>query len=386
MPLRLYRYIFGSVLGACLGGVGVFVFVLITGNAIRDILGLLADGRLTLGIFAQLLLLLIPYAVSFALPLGMLIGILVVMGRLSASHEITAMKASGISLKRISLPVIAVALLGVLVSGYINSWYAPAARASYKRILSDLVRSDPLRFIIPGTFVSDFPGYVIYVGEKSGGNLRDFWIWELDAEKRATKLLRADRGNFAFDAETDSLVLTVENGFTEVRDEKNPDALDKINPVLSFRRTSVRIPLASLLGTHHRPLTLSFFTLPELWTHLGKLQARAPETQEPTALAKLRRDLTETRYQISRRLAMAGSILSLALLGIPLGIQANRTETMANAGIAIALAMSYYAAMLVVDWTKSNPSVYPYLVVWIPNLLCAGIGLWLIRRANSCPR
>jgi lipopolysaccharide export system permease protein len=260
----LSQYLAGSVAGGSLAGILVFVFILITGNAMRDILILLADGMIPFSLFFELLVLLIPYAVSFAMPLGMLIAILLFMGRLSANNELTALRSAGISLWTVAAPVLVVALFGSLIAAYINAVHAPSARASYKDILNDLVRTDPLRFIVPRTFIHEFPGYVLYVAEKDEERMRNFWLWELDEQKRAVRLLRAEEGVFVFDEASDSLILTLRNGFTELRSEKNPDDLQPIQPTLSFRDARIRLPLANILGAAHRPHKLSNTSMPEL--------------------------------------------------------------------------------------------------------------------------
>jgi lipopolysaccharide export system permease protein len=98
----LSRYVSRLVAVTSLSGILIFVFILITGNAMRDILGLLADGTIPFSLFIELLWLLVPYAFSFAMPLGVLIGILLTMGRMSANQELTALKAAGISLTTLS--------------------------------------------------------------------------------------------------------------------------------------------------------------------------------------------------------------------------------------------------------------------------------------------
>ncbi|MEY3000077.1 MAG: hypothetical protein RL648_291, partial [Verrucomicrobiota bacterium] len=230
-----------SVTLTSLAGIGVFVFILITGNALRDIVGLFAEGVLPLHFFRDLLLLLVPYAFSFAMPLGVLIAILLVMGRLSANQEWTALRAAGISLWAVAAPVLFVALCGSLLAAYINAVHAPAARASYRAILNDLIREDPLRFIVPRAFIHDFPGYVLYVGEKEDDRMRQFWLWELDSQQRAVRLLRAEQGSFSFDESKDALILTLREGFTELRDAANPDNLQALQPTLSFRDATIRL-------------------------------------------------------------------------------------------------------------------------------------------------
>ncbi len=377
----IQRHILASLAVACLGGVLLFVFVLLTGNAMRDIAGMLADGRISFALFFQLLVLLVPYAVSFAMPLGVLIGILVLVGRLSANRELTALKASGVSLWSVAAPILLFSLMATMLAVWINAWYAPSARASYRDSLSDLVRSDPLRFIIPRAFIHDFPGYVLYVGEKEGDLMREFWLWELDAERRAVKLLRAESGAFRYEMERDALILTLRNGFTELRDERDPDNLTGVPPTVSFQSTSVLLPLDRLLGRAHQPLKTSWMSLDRLREQRERLRAEILGETAPEAGRVLAEDLAETQFYISRNFAMAFSIFSLALVGVPLGIKASRSETYVNMSLALALALGYYLAIVMIGWLDRSPAARADILVWIPNFVCQALGIALLLRA-----
>ncbi len=379
----LSRYLAWMVTVTSLSGILLFVFILITGNAMRDILGLLAEGTIPFSLFLELLWLLVPYAFSFAMPLGVLIGILLTMGRLSANHELTALKAAGISIYSVAAPVLLVALAGSCIAIYINTIHAPSARASYKAILNDLVRTDPLRFIVPRTFIHDFPGYVLYVAEKEQGSMKGFWLWELDEKKRAVRLLRADEGTFAFDEQTDSLILTLVNGFTELRDADQPDNLQEIQPTLSFRDARIRLPLANLLGAANQPRRVDNYTMQELINRKRQTDAVLAGSPTPEEAAAAYRDGMKAQYHISRRFAMAASVFSLALFAVPLGIRVSRTETHANFAVALAIAMSYYIVLVVIGWTEDSPQLRPDLLVWLPNFVAQLIGFWLLGRAGK---
>lgn len=378
----LARYLSKSVFVTSLAGIGIFVFLLITGNALRDILGLLAEGFLPLSLFWQLLLLLIPYAFSFAMPLGVLIAILLTMGRLSARQELTALKASGISIYTIAAPILFVALCGSLLAAYINAIHAPSARASYRAILNDLVRADPLRFIVPRTFIHDFPGYIIYVGDTESGRMQQFWLWELDEQKRAVRLLRADEGGFTYDSESDALILSLSDGFTELRDPDNPDNLTEISPTLSFRDATIRLPMANLLGAANQPRRLKDYPLQELLARSVAaekvLEAAQSEEEHAEALVQLH----QLKYYASRHFAMAFSVFSLALFAVPLGIRVGRTETYANFTLAVAICMVYYLSLVFIGWTEDKPHLRPELLVWLPNLVAQALGAWLLVRAG----
>ena len=112
----LDRHIFRSVLLTCAAAVGLFAFVVAVPNVVRDLLGPFLAGQFGAGTFARLVALLFPFAISFALPMGILTGVLLTLGRLSADSEITAMRACGISLPRIARPVAILAVLGTLLA------------------------------------------------------------------------------------------------------------------------------------------------------------------------------------------------------------------------------------------------------------------------------
>src|SRR5258708_1156950 len=85
----LDRYIFKSVLGTCLGAVMLFTFVLTLGNVIRDLLAHVLAGQLPVMTLVRLVGLWVPAMAIFALPMGLLTGVLLTLGRLSADTRIT---------------------------------------------------------------------------------------------------------------------------------------------------------------------------------------------------------------------------------------------------------------------------------------------------------
>lgn len=371
MPL-LTRYIIGSVFGASLAGVALFVFVLLTGNVLKDIAGLLAANRLNWGLFVDLLLLLIPYAIAFALPMGLLIGILLTMGRLSSQKEIVAMQSVGVSLWRICFSVLVVSVAGAGFSWYVNHEQAPSARGRYRAILGDLVRLDPLQYIQPRTFVKDFPGFVLYVGNRDGGALKDFWLWVLDSEQRPVNFLRAEEATLEYLSDEEAFLLSLRNGIAEQREPESPDNYTTVRPNLIFKEWSFKLPIGQAFGGRALNYNPARMASSQLRTLL-----KAPDAQTGEA------EQSEIRYQLQKRHAQAAGVIALGFLAFPLGIITRRTETYANLGIALLLAFSYYLCGIIIDWQRAYPERHPELLVWIPNLLACGLGLWLMRRLNS---
>ncbi|MDD2762353.1 MAG: LptF/LptG family permease [Opitutaceae bacterium] len=374
----LQRHIFKSVLFSCAAAVGLFAFVLMVGNAVKDLLGYVVAGQLKPEVFAELVLLLVPFVVSYALPIGVLTGVLLVLGRMSAEHEVTAMRAAGLSLPWIARPILLLAALGVLAGVAVNFQFMPWARVMYHVELGNAVRTNPLSFIVPRTFIRDFPGKVLYVGEKQGQTMQDFWLWELDRQGRVKNFIRAESGSFDFDETRGELILNLAHAQAETRDQKNPEDFSAPPPSMSFERTSVRLSLERLFGKNAFQRKLQWYTYPDLLAEWRRLEQPAP----PAARRQRALDRMKLQMVVQDKFTTAFAVFSFALIGVPLGIKVSRRETSANLGLALALAMGYYFLTIVVGWFDKHPELRPDLLLWAPNLIFLGIGLWLFRRMD----
>ncbi|MDE3083712.1 MAG: LptF/LptG family permease [Verrucomicrobiota bacterium] len=377
----LDRHLFKSVLITCVGAVGLFAFVLMLGNAMRDLLGYVLAGQLAYGTFVRLVILLVPFVVSYALPMGVLTGVLLTLGRLSADSEITAMRAAGLSLPRIARPVILLAMLGMIAGLYINYEAMPWARVEYHRELAEAVRSNPLSFITPRTFIRDFPGFIIYVGEKNGAEVRDCWVWELDNRRRVQHFVHAASGHADYDEENNTLVLTLSHFQFEDRDPKAPEEFFGKDVLVGRAESSGRqiFSLEKIFGRQgfHRKTQ---------WMRFGQLLAEHEQLVElrvPLDQAKQHaRDVMKVQMIISDKANTALAVLSFALIGVPLGIRVSRRETSANLGVAVLLALGYYFLVVMVGWLDRHPEYRPDLLLWLPNLVLIGLGAWLFNRID----
>ncbi len=392
---RLQRYLFGQIVVAVLLAMGLFISVLVVGNVLKRVIGELASGRLDWGTFFQVTGLMIPSMVPYALPIGMLTGVLIVLGRLSAQNEILSMKAAGMSLWRIVSPVFLVALLGVLVSFFINFEYAPIANDSYRNLLRGAVKENPSSLLAPGDFTSFRQGFTIYPEERDGNRLKNVWVWAQGKSGEVSQVVHAESATFAFvegDGEEtpDALEITAHNAVVEKRSSHNPG--DMTAPVSVVKMASIPFRIEGILeglGTREKKLHHhTFFELMQLrqdgWrikqaptaeeTARGIRSAAAATPEEKFA------DRIAVQLQIQTNLANALGVLSLTMLAIPLGIKTSRSETLVNIALALALALTFYILTVSVSWIK-NPIYRPDILVWIPNFLFQGIGLWLLRKA-----
>lgn len=377
----LDRHIFTSVLFTCAAAVGLFAFVVALPNVVRELLGPLLAGQFGFDTFLRLVGLLLPFAISYALPMGVLTGVLLTLGRLSADSEITAMRAAGISVARIARPVFILGIACTAIAYYVNFESMPWARTQYYREFAAAVRSNPLRIIVPKTFIRDFSGVVLYVGEKDGPELRDIWIWELDSQSRVKRVVRAESGRLDYDEATNSLIPTLVRAKAEERDLENPEDFGKSPKAPSVDQVEeIRISLDRYFGR-------SLERRKDDWLPYAQLRAKQERlAAEPTPTPEKEMENARARMKLSlivqERLTFATAVFSFALIGVPLGIKVSRRETSANLGLALVLVLGFYLLTVVVRWLDRHPEYRPDVLIWLPNVLFIGLGVWLFSRID----
>ena len=377
----LDRHIFASVLFTCAAAVGLFAFVVALPNIVRELLGPLLAGQITFAGFARLVWLFFLFAVSYALPMGILTGVLLTLGRLSADSEITAMRSAGISVVRLGRPIFLLALLCAGAALYINLEASPRARVQFQRELAEAVRANPLNFIIPKTFIRDFRGCVLYVGEKHGNELRDIWLWELDDQRRVRRVVRAESGRLDYDEATNSLIPTLLRAKSEERDPDHPEDFSKSPKVPTVDKAEEwRISLDGYLSRNSYRMKQDWLPYAELRAEQARLAALPPPP--PEKARERERDAMKAELIVQERFNLSLAVFSFALVGLPLGIKVSRRETSANLGLALGLVLSYYLLTVAIKSLDRRPELRPDLLIWLPNLAFVALGLWLFSRID----
>lgn len=365
-PLKILdRYLLTALGVATLMGVALLSLVLVLGNVFKEMLDLLINHNVPLETVFAFIAFVLPFSMTFTIPWGFLTAVLLVFGRLSADNEIIALRANGVSFSRIFLPVLGTSLLLVAVCLWINNDVAPRAQYSMLTALFRIATSNPASMFQADEVVDQFPDRCIYVGEREGDLMKNLIVFEIDDRAVPTKVVFAKTGTLTADNEHARLLLRVQDAHFEQRDERQPDNADLIRQGITMREGVFPMSLQKLLDRKKRSKPLSSHTMKELLAELAM-----PDC--PRRLAY--------RVEVSKRFSMSLAALSFALIAVPLGITAHRKETSVGFALSIAIAFGYFFFIILAETFRDNPNACPVLLIWLPNILFTGLGLWLFSR------
>jgi len=379
----LHKYLTSQVLVSLLLTTAVFTFVLLLGNVLKEILPLLISGQARLGLVMKAIGLLIPFVWVFALPMGLLTATLLVFGRFSAEQELTAARASGVSLLSLITPVLLLSLFCCVISMWFNTDLGPRSRVAYRQLRSDLLNGLANVQLPEGQPIDDFPGYILYVEKNRGGNLQNVLIIKPGNETNATTTINAPRGKLETDTLNKQLIL-------HLFDARSVTWNGTRNTTGSSPELIFNFGLSTATNRPDKP-GISDMTFWQLRDELHKREQQIglpPEaaltSDELRAQAKeLRSDLNEPiLVKMNREIAFSFACFGFTLVGIPLGIRMHRRETNIGVAIALGLVLVYYSFIILGESLSARPEFAPHLILWVPNFIFQAVGAVLLWRAN----
>lgn len=306
----------------------------------------------------------VPSFIIYTIPVSFLIGVLVAFTRLSSDSEITAMKASGLSLFSLMRPVIALAIIAYFLTLAFTVYFFPWGNINLKNLLFEAAKTRLVSGIEEKTFYDKFRGVVLYVDRLSTktGEMEGIFISEAGAGGDAN-LFFAERGVFSPSGEEFSVFLKLNDGTIH---RKTGD--DGAYHIVRFEDYLVTLSAASAPAT-----TLERRTNRELY--LGELMARVDDARAKGI------NTAPFVIDLHKRFALPASVFVFALLGVPLGIQRIRAARFAGFSIALAVVLAYYVASTALEALGENGGLNPIVAVWGSNIIFTIAGVYFFRLA-----
>ena len=364
----LTRYVLGEVVSHALIGAAVFTFILFTRDLGR-ILELVVRNSAPLPSIAEIFFYTIPVALTYTIPMGVLVGILIGLSRLAADSEVTAMRASGLSvwsfLRICSIFVVIAWFLALINSVYV----APRSLASLDDLQNHLKSSQASFEVQPRVFYEGFPKIVLYVQDVkaiAGGAIwKGVFLADL-SDPSAPRVTLAKEGVLASQS-ADMLVLHLTDGSTHESDPKNPDQYQ----ISTFQTTDIPIEVPATQNPQQsEPASLSEMNIPQLLK-----TAR-------TADANTRR---WTLIEFHRRFALPTACLVLAMVGIPLGLSSKKGGKSSGFVLTILLVFLYYSVSLIGVSLARQARLAPWAGVWMADIVFFLGGAFLLWQSERRP-
>jgi len=211
---KIYWLVVKSYLGPFVMTFFISLFILLMQFLWKYVDDLVGKG-LEWYIIAQLLFYASSTFVPLALPLAILLSSLMTFGNLGEYYELVAMKAAGISLRKIMMPLIVMSVIISLFAFYFSNSILPIANLKFKSLLHDVQEQKLALDIKEGIFYNGLDGFNIRVGkkEKDDKTIRNILIYDHRDKKGNTNVTVADSGRMELTSGGLTLIFTLYSGY-----------------------------------------------------------------------------------------------------------------------------------------------------------------------------
>lgn len=304
MSRLLFRYICAETAVPFALGLTVFTFVLLMGRLLKLAEMVFARGVPFLDV-ARLILYMLPSFLLVAIPMAFLLAVLLAMGRLSADSEVTAMKASGMSIGTIAVPVIVFGVITYAVTTFVSVYALPWGNTAFKKFLHGVIETRAAMSITEKVFNDEFPGLVIYVDgfDPKSGRISGILIHDERNPDEPSTIFAAS-GQLATNPEERIVRLRLDNG-----------GIHRGIGTGGYRLVEfTSYDLSIALQQEQKKARLN-----EEDMTLGELLARTKSPEEQPKLVR------EMHFELHKRFALPFACVVFAIIAVPLGIQNQRS-------------------------------------------------------------
>lgn len=404
----------------------VFIFLL---QALIKFLDQLAGKGLSPFIIVEWFVLSLSYIIVLAIPMGVLVATLMAFGNLAATNEITAIRATGVSLYRMMLPPLLASIVLCVFLIQFNNHVLPDSNHRLKVLTQDIYRKKPTLTIVPGLFSQEIPGYSILVRKtfEHSNDLEGITIFD-NTQNGLNTTITAERGTISFSPDYRKLIMDLVDGeihevnsvdFKEYRkirfvkhriamdaqgyefqrsqessvgrSDREMSAMDMQAAVDSLSKEqdhsqasltqALRQDINTIFSSSKRPpqpyqttpdpITTAGFRLTSLRTTVSIEQARTEmfETQK-----------REYEVEIHKKYSIPVACIVFIFVGAPLGIIARRGTFGVSASVSLGFFLFYWACLLQGEQLANRGFLAPWFGMWVANIVIGIIGLYLTYR------
>jgi LPS export ABC transporter permease LptF/LPS export ABC transporter permease LptG len=356
----LDRYLVREIIPPFAIGLLVLTFALMMPPILKYGEALVEKGASWLTI-ARVLWTLAPQALSITIPMALLVGILVALGRLSADREFVALQACGVSVFRVLRPIAFLAIVGTAATTYETIIALPDANQTFREITFNIIASNAESDIKPRVFFSSFPNRILYVRDMPpDGAWRDVFFAD-DTKADQTTVYFARSGRLLIDRAKRTVQLLLEDGTSHTTYTSRPDGYD-----------------GSAFGT--LILNMDADTVfPRMQIIKGDNEMTIAELRQKIAEGEKSGGFTASqRFTIQQKFAIPAACLVLSLIGLALGVNNRKEGKLATVAVGVGVIFVYYILLYSSRAAALAERFSPVLAPWVANALLGVVGIALL--------
>jgi len=364
----IQRYVFGAFLTSFLLAFLVLSFVLTIGLMVQ-IVGYILSG-VPMELVGQFALVCFPETMQWTIPLALLVASVLVFSRMSADSEIAAMRACGVNLLAVIRRPLMFAAAMTALGLFINNEIVPRGHEVRRNLAKRISIGSGLELLEPGRVIDDFPKVKIYFESRQGNWLKDLIVLDystknLVREITAKKALVTSEGR--------DVCLDLHDMTVDPMDEEHPG-------MARAARFQYRVKDALKEGGYKRKeKDFRFFEMLAVIKAAKEAVARASgPTRKGTEKYFARRYLSDMQTEFQKRWVFAFASICFVLVGIPLGIRAQRKESSIGMAISLGVALSYYLVVILMSSLSKNFRAEPEMLIWLPVVACLALASYLV--------
>ncbi len=364
------RYVAREVLAPFAVDVGLLTFALVTGKLLK-LMDMVVNHGVSLGEVCGIIGYIMPAFLELTFPMAVLLGVLMGFGRMSSDQEMTAARACGVSLYRLAVPVMFVALGVYAVSSYFAFSLRPWANSNLRNKLYELSQTRTSAGLKEKIFNSNFPGLVVYVDEMSDvdSSLKGVMISDARDPHNQNTII-AKRGALLPDSKNKTITLRLYDGSIFGVEPQN-DATH----VTSFKTYDLGVSPEDTLGVNEaEPDEMSYSVLRAAIASRVFIAPRANPTTLDAEGPKM-----ASKFTRSRSPRCCSALLGISASGLAKPARGGHSERF---GDSVALFFFYYSLMRVGETLAQRGKLNAYAAMSIPDLSCS----WRWRSGSSIAR
>jgi LPS export ABC transporter permease LptF/LPS export ABC transporter permease LptG len=354
------RYICRELVSHALLGLAVFTFVFFVPQLVR-LMDLVVRHWNHVGSVLLLVACALPGVLSFSLPIAVLVGALIGLGRLGADSEIIALNSLGVGRRHLLVPIGLFALAGSLLALGNSLWLVPRALAEMNSIESRLLRSQSSLDIEPRVFQEEFRNLVLYVEDASASGRSWHGVFLAKTTPNGSSdVTLARSAQLVPRPGAGALQIHLSDGSTQSYDPADP----KRYTVATFSSSDLALTLAGAANRVAGARSLAEQSIAQLLATRGA-------------------GWREARVELQRRFAFPVACLVFALLAVGVGARPRQAGRALGFILTLVLLAGYYLVFVIGVGKARQGVLPPWLGVWLANIVCFGAGAMLMVGIDS---